>query len=241
MHSPDVDMFCKEGYEWLIRKGIREGFRFAPLDGVPVSGRVIYLRHDIDFSLECALDIARRNARLGIVSSFFVMLSNPFYNLFEAKSRLMLEELHKLGHFVSLHYDETQHIDKRRGLETELEVFRRLVGYKPVLISLHRPSKDFLESRWTKEMGVRTTYDNEFIEDIRYISDSARKLDTSQTIQELEKRGGDTKIQLLLHPLWWTSKERVDVNGKIDLIISKKQEKLQKWSRVNCRSYRRGD
>ena len=232
-----INSFSRQGYEWLIRKGLKEGFSYMPLDGRTTTGKIIFLRHDVDFSLECALKIAESNSELGVNSTFFVMLSNPFYNLFESGSRMKLSKIKDMGHTISLHYDETQYVEKHFGLEIELKCFKNLTGCEPEIISLHRPSKSFLENRWTEQVGVKTTYDKEYFNDITYLSDSAKKFDRERTIQELERRGQERRIQLLLHPLWWSRNEESSTNRIIDEIIDSKKKSLEQWSKINCKSY----
>lgn len=227
-------------YRSLIRKALDHGFDFKQFSDnktVKEERPQIYLRHDIDFSLDRALSLARINAELGIVSNFFVMLSNPYYNLFDSRNKSIINEIVDMGNMLSLHYDEAQYHDRCFGLRLELKTFEHLTNISPQIISLHRPSKDFLANQWTKDIGIMTTYDAEHFKDIVYISDSAMSFDAARAWKVFEDSNQRTRVQLLLHPIWWFSEGSSTVNEVIDVIMQETQVSLSEWARVNCRTY----
>ena len=59
--------------------------------------KTVILRHDIDFSLEKALDIAKLENQLGVFSTFFILLSTDFYNINSIKSLEILKNIIRLG------------------------------------------------------------------------------------------------------------------------------------------------
>jgi hypothetical protein len=78
------------------------GYRFATFEAEPAPGDV-FLRHDVDLSLEAALELARLEQEAGARATYFVMTESVFYNLDSALGRETLRELRSLGHAVGLH------------------------------------------------------------------------------------------------------------------------------------------
>ena len=89
-------------YRELLEAAKAGGYRFAGFDRDPQPGEVL-LRHDVDFSLEAALQVARIDAELGARATFFLMPDSLFYNLASREGRAALDELRALGHAVGLH------------------------------------------------------------------------------------------------------------------------------------------
>ena len=63
----------------------------------------LFLRHDVDLSLEAALAMARLEHELGAHATYFLMRESVFYNLDSALGRDAIAELRDLGHAVALH------------------------------------------------------------------------------------------------------------------------------------------
>ena len=77
--------------------------------------KTVILRHDIDFSLEKALDIAKLENQLGVFSTFFILLSTDFYNINSIKSLEILKNIIRLGGKIGLHFDEKKYlIDEKK-------------------------------------------------------------------------------------------------------------------------------
>ena len=62
------------------------------------------IRHDVEFSLDRALMIARLDYNLGIKSSFFIQVKNDCYNGISDRGILIIKEILKLKHFIGLHF-----------------------------------------------------------------------------------------------------------------------------------------
>ena len=167
-------------------------------DAVP--GTVV-LRHDIDFSLDAALSIARLDKKLEISSSFFFMLSSNMYNLTSSFSRDKVFEIAEMGHRISLHFDPTAHIDVDAGFVLEKSLFENLFNVELDIVSLHRPGK-FLDNNNRKLFNVEHTYEDKYFKNMVYLSDSAGKDCRMKWTQALnESVEANFPIQLLLHPI----------------------------------------
>ena len=60
----------------------------------------ILWRHDVDLSLERALDLAKIEAIEGIKATYFILLHSEFYSPFEKKSAQIIRQILELGHKI---------------------------------------------------------------------------------------------------------------------------------------------
>lgn len=89
-------------YGELLDSAAAGGYRFAFFDRRPEPGD-LFLRHDVDMSLDAALELAELEARRGATATYFLMTQSDFYNLDGRVGRRALARLRELGHRVGLH------------------------------------------------------------------------------------------------------------------------------------------
>lgn len=94
--------FAVTHYRELLEAATTAGYRWARFDHEPQPGD-LFLRHDVDLSLEAALAIARVERELGAHATYFVMTESIFYNLDSTSGVAALAELRELGHAVGFH------------------------------------------------------------------------------------------------------------------------------------------
>jgi hypothetical protein len=94
--------FDLEHYAELLDAATAGGYRWATFDAEPAPGD-LFLRHDVDLSLEAALELARLEHARGARATYFLMTESVFYNLDSELGRQTLQELRDLGHAVGLH------------------------------------------------------------------------------------------------------------------------------------------
>lgn len=173
----------------------------------------LILRHDVDASLEAALEMARIENDLGITSTYFVLFSHKLYNLLEKDDLNVLRKISNLGHEIGLHYDvevyKSYQRDMRRTLENEVELLEYLLHRKISSIACHNvgiSGKDPFKNirRYTN------AYNPELFE--LYVSDSCRAWQLEDLSRLLSFNC--KKTQLLIHPILWTK----DVCGQDDVL-----------------------
>ena len=71
------------------------------------------LRHDIEFSVDRALKLAKVEHSLGVVSTYTVQLRNNTYNALSEKNIEAVKEIRNLGHSVGLHQNPPQMSDDK--------------------------------------------------------------------------------------------------------------------------------
>jgi hypothetical protein len=94
--------FDLDHYRELLDAAKAGGYRWASFDHEPEAGD-LFLRHDVDLSLEAALELAHLEADRGARATYFLMTESVFYNLESQPGRSTLRELRGLGHSVGLH------------------------------------------------------------------------------------------------------------------------------------------
>ncbi|MDX6485735.1 MAG: hypothetical protein QOF43_888 [Gaiellaceae bacterium] len=94
--------FDLDHYRELLDAAASGGYRWARFEHEPEQGDV-FLRHDVDLSLEAALTMARLERERDVYATYFLMTESVFYNLDSELGRQALDELRQLGHAVGLH------------------------------------------------------------------------------------------------------------------------------------------
>jgi len=89
-------------YRELLEAAHAGGYRFSYFDHEPEAGDLL-LRHDVDLSLEAALEMAEVEAEADAVATYFLMTRSEFYNLDAPSGVEAIERLRELGHRVGLH------------------------------------------------------------------------------------------------------------------------------------------
>jgi hypothetical protein len=95
-------LFDLPHYAELLDAASAGGYRFATFEAEPKPGDVL-LRHDVDLSLEAALELARLEHERSARATYFLMTESVFYNLDSKQGRETTRELRSLGHAVGLH------------------------------------------------------------------------------------------------------------------------------------------
>jgi len=94
--------FSLRHYAELLDAARAGGYRWARFDREPEPGD-LFLRHDVDLSLEAALQLARLEREHDAAATYFLMTESVFYNLASFEGRDAVAELRDLGHAVGLH------------------------------------------------------------------------------------------------------------------------------------------
>lgn len=89
-------------YRELLEAARAGGYRFAFFDHDPRPGD-LFVRHDVDLSLEAATTLAELEAEEGAQATYFLMPKSIFYNLASAPGERAVTRIRELGHRVGLH------------------------------------------------------------------------------------------------------------------------------------------
>ncbi len=175
--------FDLEHYAEILEAAKAGGYRFARFGDAPERGE-IYLRHDIDLSLDAALTMAELEAEHGIVTTYLLMTESVFYNLASGEGSAAIARLRELGHVVGLH-----------AVYPNLELDDR---FDPV-VSWHNPQAEYMSATLS---GVTNVYAEPFFDPHTYRSDSNQHWRSGCPHEEL-RGGGFPWLQILVHPEIW--------------------------------------
>lgn len=197
---------------------------------------VLYLRHDIDFDVELALEMARIEARRGTRATYFLMLTSDSYNLFSARNAACVAEIKALGHKVSIHFDPVRYDDFEAGLQQEVAAFEGFFHTKVDLISLHRPNHFFL-AHDRKIGGIAHTYQSKYLRDVQYVADSRGTFRFGPPKDTKAFARGES-IHLLIHPIWWIMPSPTP-QETLDTFTERRIGLFQNHIEANCVTYSR--
>jgi hypothetical protein len=231
--------FSWAGYRALVGSFLNAGYEvrlFGELD--PAKAHLV-LRHDIDFSMTAAVNVARIEADLGVRSHYYVLLRTEFYNLFGRDDWGRLHELLELGHDVGLHFDASLYDQDIPALDEaaarECNILEDLLGRDVTSISFHRPAR--MLQGLARQFALRShTYEPRFFSDIAYVTDSRGMFRYGHP---LDHPGfADRKaMQLLTHPIWWCETEVHDKMTILDDLLDHRSKILQQEAASNCIPY----
>ena len=207
--------FNKQKYRSVLKLFKNNGYdiiRFCDIDACTSDKRLV-LRHDVDFSLDYALDMAKIEAEDGVKSTYFVMLYSAFYSAFNAKNGDILKRLTDLGHEVGLHYESSMWGSDKSKFNDEftndLHLLGKIVGKKIISAAQHNPiDSDFFN---IEHLVQNEAYSTKIRGKFFYFSDSAMtwREHTPETILNQKD-----DIQFLAHPIWWMT-ESIKVDQKL--------------------------
>lgn len=202
--------FTYNAYKELINLLKEKNYHFSNYFDSNKSNKTVIFRHDVDYSLEKALDIAILEKEMGISSTYFVLITGDFYNVFSKRSYEVLRDIQDLNHNIGLHFDE-----KRYNISNEKELNKYILKEKILLeslldkevktVSMHRPSKWVLEANSEFE-GILNTYSKEFFIDFKYVSDSRMKW--KEDVFKIIKNEEYSHLHILTHPFWYEESEK---------------------------------
>ncbi len=234
MTPPD---FTPAGYVALLRAFAERGYRFVDLSDLAPGTRALALRHDVDFSLARAVEMARLDASCGVRAEYFVLLGSEFYNPLSALGRRAIAEIMNLGHAIGLHYDWSVHpegADHDASAAAECAVLEGVTGRRVETISFHRPAKELL-GRAAPLAGRRHTYMPAYFERVGYCTDSEGRWRYHHPLRHPAVEAGDS-LHLVIHPIWWTDELQGAV-AKIDSLLIGRAAALREAAAANCKPY----
>jgi hypothetical protein len=202
-----------------------------------IGAKKCILRHDIDHSLDHALNIAQLENKFGIQSTYYFLLDSRWYNLLHQEERKTLKEIGNLGHDIGLHFDAEILINNKEGWRNDIQwqksILENLIEKTVESFSYHRPGAIGLDAlnRSEQVCGMINCYSLKLNELFVYRSDSLRRFRDPDFIGAL-KLGAYTNLHLLLHPILWQDGEN-NLDGLIFDSIQVHAKKLsEEWENV---------
>ena len=216
MTNPACGGFRIDHYRELIRTALALDYRFATFsEHEAVSAKRLFLmRHDIDFSVDLALNFARIEVELGIRSTYFLRLHAHYYNPFEYHTYMKLREMTRLGHEIGLHYEpgfaDAAGEDPAAMLRREKAMIEALLDRPVLSAAAHLPAKSgrTVTEENIASFGLRYEADlPRFLERFKYLSDSNGRWREGCLCNHL---GQHDRLCVLIHPFWWFERSPVE-------------------------------
>ena len=202
--------FSIEHYKEIIDSARDKGYLIIPVKEYSNQKKVILLRHDIDWSLEYAYELANIEYDLGICSSYYVYLHSDTYNALSPKGMKMISAMDGMGHEIGLHYDSRYFCFDEYDILRDIREKGRNFADQTLFLESHTQHWP-AETERTKVLS-NTIDPNDLA--IKYISDSARNWREGCVCQWL---GKEDKLHVNIHPEWWISQgiDRWDAINKM--------------------------
>ena len=170
-------------YRELLAAARAGGYDFVFFDEDPRPG-ALFLRHDVDLSLDAAMRMAELEAAEDASATYLLMTESVFYNLASSEGRTAIARLRELGHRVGLHAVwPNASLDER---------------FDPV-VAWHNPDPAYM--RAPVEGAVNVMQDGYF-DPATYRSDSNQRW-RSGCPHDALREGAFPWLQLLTHPEIW--------------------------------------
>ena len=209
--------------------------------------RFFILRHDVEFSVEKAYELAKiEHDQLGIASSFFFQIRNYSYNALAFKNINLIKKIHDMGHKIGLHVNSSglpSFEDLTLFIKNDVTILQNTLGLPIDRFSFHRPTHEMLELN-IKIDGLINAYDKRYFHfyknkpsellNVYYFSDSEHRWKYGNPMSILEQPV--KKIQLLVHPYSWSKQGLDNLNNFNELIKIKYATMLQSMH-DECRNF----
>lgn len=224
-----------ETYKKII-SDIKETGKYCDYSNAIDKDEFILMRHDIEFSIERAYNLSLVESENGFYSTYFVQITNNFYNAFSLKNMILLKQMIDNGHHIGLHYHlngQTDFLEVRDGVRDQIRILSEMLGTKIDRFSIHRPIKEVYYHK-IQIPGIYNAYAPEFFSyadeitdytklDVKYIADSKHHWNYGIPLgKDLTE---NKKIQILIHPFSWTE-EGYDNFNNFKSLLNKKDDEL---------------
>ena len=234
----DQREFSLTGYKSLIDGLIAHGYAISSFRKVNPTSKHLIVRHDVDMCLDAAVEMATLENQLGVAAHYFVLLRTEMYNLFSDNGLDAVEALLSLGHRVGLHLDASLYSEEEleEAVEWEAGCLQCVTGREVDMISFHRPAKSLL-GRADMLAGRRHAYQPKYFNEMAYCSDSRGRWDHGYPL-DLEAVEKGQALQLLTHPIWWTTNGTENAVSRLDRFATGRHQRLRMELARNCEPYR---
>lgn len=220
--------FTYEAYEKMIKLVLESGYQIKNYHNSMQEQRACIIRHDVDMSLEKAVEFSQFESQIlggqGIKSTYFILVTSDFYNVFSKRSQKLLKGILANGHEIGLHFDEKRYQirDIKNQIFREALLLEEVIEKKIQVVSMHRPSQVTLES--DLELGtIINSYSKSLFNDLKYVSDS--RMFWREDVEEIIRSGKYQGLHLLTHPIWYGKKEETTQGRLVGFLKDAVQER----------------
>ncbi len=230
-------MFSFNDYKDIIRiiraTGLAADYRKAL-----TQSKFIITRHDVEYSVDRAHDLAKVEESLDFTANYFFQWTNNSYNILSRKNSAMIRDMHERGHNIGLHFALNGLTDIKmikQQIGKEMNILNEMLGFEITQFSIHRPSRDVLRAN-IKLPGILNAYQDDFFTfaenhprdeelAVKYLSDANHiwryGYPDEKTLHSYDK------LQILTHPFAWTKQGFDNFDNYKSLVREKYQEMIE--------------
>lgn len=210
--------FTYTAYEEMLQLLRQNNYRICNYENHRQHERCVILRHDVDMCLDAALRFVELEQRNDVQSTYFILLSTGFYNIFAKRAYEIIKTIKDMGHDIGLHFDEIRYqINSNEELichvEKEVLIMSQALEMEIKTVSMHRPSKWVLDADVQFDRVINS-YGKEFFNDFKYLSDS--RMHWREDVYQVIESGAYDKLHILTHPFWYGDEE----TGMADMLMN---------------------
>ncbi len=246
--------FTLSNYQRLIRIAKQQGFCFIlHKDSFVQERKDIIWRHDVEFSPDIALQMAKIEYEEGVKATYFWQLHANYYNTTSTYFLNILHQINDLGHHIGLHFDShfwnirsSDELDQY--IQIDAEYLRTILKKAEIsadldTFSFHNTNPFVLGCKDFKYGGLINVYSSFFKEHYEYCGDSTG----IWRFDRLEDRLIDSTIQhlqVLTHDGMWSETAKSPhsrimncIQGEADRQKKFYTENLPKSGNINVGEY----
>ncbi len=230
--------YTKQNYLSLLNCFREAGYQDHVFGEEFGKSKSVFLRHDIDISLELALEFAEMEYQNGYRSTYFVLVDTEFYNVLSADNRQRVVDICQMGHQIGLHFDASNSVDQAAldiRINVECDILGGITGNPIKAVAPHRPTTDFL-GRPGSICGRIHPYQPRYFLDMKYVSDSMGGWTRDHPIEN-EAFAAGQNLQILTHPYIWASPQCHNQSEKIRCVLDQSRMQLERAARHNFTTY----
>ena len=226
--------FTYDAYRKMLNGLRSHGYEFADYVTCDDYERCVILRHDIDISIDSALEMAILEAGQNVRSTYFVLLTSEFYNVAARGNKEKLLKIKELGHDVGLHFDELNYEQNLsaggviRNIKKEADLLENILGVEIKSVSMHRPSKMTLEADYDLSPLINS-YGRKFFKNYKYLSDS--RMRWRENVNEIIEYERYAKLHILTHAFSYNSTEKSLQKNISDFVNSGNKDRYRIMAR----------
>jgi hypothetical protein len=197
------------------------------------------LRHDIEFSIDRALQMARiEHEDLNVHSTYTVQLRNNTYNALSQKNIEAIQEIESMGHYIGLHQNPPIMKDDELVdyIMKDIDTLEHYYGFEVDRFAFHRcGSNPTLLEKYVEVPNKINCYGEKFFHyfsgdkpqelRVHYLADSNHEWKYGHPLH-VNYRNMPRKMQLLTHPYSWSDNGYNNISNFTKLIQERNKELL---------------
>ena len=189
-------MWTYNSYLELIKEGLEKDVGF-------------FFRHDVDISLKKAVEMAEFESKNGIKSTYYILLSSPYYNALEAENLQRIRTLRELGMGIGLHYDNSIKVQDANQCCSEIIIQLGMLQHhigelEEKSVTFHKPLRGVdINGETVNLLNLSNIYSPNFDRRFKYISDSGHNWRENP----YDIINTNDMVHINTHPEWYNNEE----------------------------------